>query len=182
MTSFVSVYCCQHEYVQRSLSCLHTSTHVTTLNPLYMFRPCAYHRPTYQASMFLADTRQTRRVFERTGKDEKAAAARCSGGLLDYFFLVGVFVGFPGFVGVRDLVGLLVGVLVTTFVADGLPTLAVAVRVAVAVGVCVATPQVPSPVLKINGPAIVMPILITPLGVHAGPASVELGFVMLVKG
>ena len=85
--------------------------------------------------MFLAETRQTRRVFESTGKDEIAAAARCSGGLLDYFFLVGVFVGFPGFVGVRDLVGLLVGVLDMTFVADGLPNFAVAVRVAVAIDV-----------------------------------------------
>ena len=52
---------------------------------------------------------------------------------MDYFFLVGVFVGLPAFVGVRDLVGLLVGVLVMTFVADGFPGLAVAVRVAVVV-------------------------------------------------
>ena len=80
------------------------------------------------------------------------------------------------------MVGLLVGVLVTTFVADGLPTLAVAVRVAVAAGVWVAKAHVPSPVLKINGPAIVIPMLMTPLGVHTGPTSVELGFVISVKG
>ena len=37
----------------------------------------------------------------------------------------------PALVGVRDLVGLLVGVFVNTFVADGFPGFLVAVRVAV---------------------------------------------------